>query len=143
MKLLVEHLPASLIIGLVGWALSSDPLCLFAALMAGWLIDADHLVDFSCYLKKMGKCTDWSLVKTGQYFKLNKKVIVPLHSWEITVALLIVSIFAIQSPWLWICAAMAHALHLWQDQTTYRVSRFGYWFVFRLRKNFSHQGFCR
>ena len=143
MKLLLEHLPPSLAIGLAGWWLSGDPLCLAAALAAGWLIDADHLVDFAWYLHHAGKSADWGLLKSGGYFKRNGKVMVPLHAWEITLALTAMSLVSQASFWPWASAAMAHGIHLWQDQTAYRVRRYGYWLTSRLGGRFSHNGFCR
>lgn len=140
MKLLFEHFPASLVIGLAGWGLSGDMWCLGAALAAGWLIDVDHLVDFTYYLRQAGKSADYGLVKNGKYFKLNEKVFVPLHAWEITCVLSVSGLFT--SSLLLLCAAMAHAFHLMQDQRAYRVRTYGYWLISRWSHGFEHEGFC-
>lgn len=143
MKLLWEHLPLSLAVGLLGGWMSGDiALCILAALIAGWAMDADHLVDFLWYLSRAGKSANYSLVKTGQYFKLNNKVIVPLHAWEITLVLFILAANFNQSRWVWLSAAIAHGLHLLQDQFSYKVSLNGYWFSSRLINRFSLVTFC-
>ena len=143
MKLLLEHLPASVAIGALGWWLSGDPLCILAALIAGWMIDADHLVDFGLYLKRVGRKADLSLLKNGRYFKLNGKVMVPLHSWEITSALAAASTLVPDTSWVWLCAAIAHGLHLWNDQKIYGVRPTGYWLCSRFMYGFAHEGFCK
>ena len=142
MKLLLDHLPLSLAVGAAGWWLSGDSGCLLAALLAGWMIDADHLVDFGVYLRRVGKAADYSLLKTGRYFKLNGMVVVPLHAWEITLGLGVLAILSPDSRHLLASAALAHGLHLAQDQLVYGVRRQGYWLLSRLNHGFAHKGFC-
>lgn len=143
MRLLLEHLPVSLAIGVIGWWLSGDPLCLLLALAAGWMIDADHLVDFGCYLKRAGRSVDWGLVKTGRYFKLNNKVVVPLHAWEITITLLLLAAVISDAQYPLLSASIAHGLHLIQDQLLYRVRPLGYFLISRLRTRFTLNNFCQ
>jgi len=109
----------------------------------GWMIDADHLVDFSLYLKRVGRKADLSLLKNGRYFKFNCKVMAPLHSWEITSALAATSTLVTDTCWVWLCAAIAHGLHLWLDQKTYGVRPTGYWLCLRFTYGFAHKGFCK
>lgn len=141
-KLLFEHLPPSMAIGLAGWWLSGDYGCLLASLVAGWMIDADHLVDFFYYVHRAGKAADYSLVKTGKYFKLNGKVIVPLHAWEITLTMFLLALLLPAAQAILFCAALAHGAHLLQDQLMYRVRPYGYWLMSRLHEHFVHDGFC-
>lgn len=142
MKLLLEHLPASVAIGAIGWWLSGDPLCLLVALAAGWMIDADHLVDFVWYLKRAGKPVGFGLLKTGGYFKLNGKVFVPLHSWEITIALMLLAAVIPDAECLLLSGSIAHGLHLIQDQLLYRVRPLGYFLISRVRSQFTLNNFC-
>jgi hypothetical protein len=143
MKLLLEHLPASLAIGAIGWWLSGESLCLLAALAGGWMIDADHLVDFVCYLKRAEKPVSFGLLKTGGYFKLNGKVFVPMHSWEITIGLMLLAAVISDAEYILLSASIAHGLHLIQDQLLYRVRPLGYFFISRLKSNFTVNNFCR
>jgi len=142
-KLLLEHLPASVAIGVLGWWLSGDPICLLAALAGGWMIDADHLVDFAWYLKQARRPVSWGLLKTGGYFKLNSKVFVPLHAWEITVTLVLLAALISHAKYIFLSAAIAHGLHLIQDQLLYRVRPLGYLFISRVGCGFEFNGFCR
>jgi hypothetical protein len=143
MKLLLEHLPASVAIGAIGWWLSGDPLCLLVALAAGWMIDADHLVDFGWYLKRADKPVSFELLKTGGYFKINGKVFVPLHSWEITITLMLLAAVISDAEYLLLTASIAHGLHLIQDQFLYRVRPLGYLFISRIKSGFTVNNFCR
>lgn len=142
MKLLFEHLFAALLIGCIGWFVSDNFYCVPSALIAGWLIDLDHLCDFLLYCIRSKKI-NLSFMRTGEYFKINNAVIVPLHSWEITTLLLILGVLmpGYQAPLL--AAAFAHSAHLLQDQYSYRIRIFGYSFISRASNKFTYQGFCR
>ena len=115
--------------------------CVLSALIAGWLIDIDHLWDFSLYsinAKKINLTLIWS----GEYIMVNNKIIVPLHAWEITALLLFLGISIPEYCGPFVSAAIAHAVHLLQDQVTYRVRIFGYSFISRFSTAFSYKGFC-
>ena len=112
------------------------------ALLTGWLIDIDHLVDFAYFLlhRKPSKA-DHSMFTTGAYFRLNGKVIVPLHSWEL------VLLWAL--AWSWagdfgtaVAGSVAWVAHLLLDQFSYRVTPLGYLFSYRAKRRFAHTGFC-
>ena len=139
-RLLVEHFPSALIVGLLGFAWSHEWQCIPAALVAGWMLDADHIFDFVRYAVLYRPNFDFSLIRNGGYFKVNEKVFVPLHAWELTV---VMGIFGavLNSPPL-IFAAIAHGAHLTQDQLTYRVRPLGYFFISRAMSRFSLNGFC-
>jgi len=62
-RLLVEHLPLSVLIGIIGWLAGGSWLCVPFALAVGWCIDADHLFDFAYYwLRGTGR------IRTGLLF---------------------------------------------------------------------------
>jgi len=142
LRLLVEHLgPALIIGGLASWWFQ-DWRLIGVALLTGWLIDADHLVDFAYFLRhRKPGAFDRSMLTTGAYFRLNGKVIVPLHSWELAL------LWALAWGWageIGIAATgsaawMAHLLH---DQISYRVTPLGYFFSYRAKHRFAHAGFC-
>lgn len=140
-QLLVEHLPSALLIGVLGAFLSADWRCIPAALVAGWMLDADHLFDFVYYALRNRTNVDFGLIRNGGYFKINQQAFVPLHSWELTATLIIAGLF-LDAPAL-IVAALAHGAHLLQDQIAYRVRLFGYLFTSRVMSHFSLNGFCR
>ena len=140
-RLLVEHLPVALLIGLGGYAWTADGLCLPVALLTGWLIDADHLFDFAYYALRSRPNVDYRLVNNGGYFKINNKVFVPLHSWELTILILFGGI-AMGEAALAVIGAVAHGAHLLQDQFHYRVRFLGYSLISRSFSRFTLTGFC-
>jgi hypothetical protein len=142
MKLLFEHFFTALLIGCIGWFVSDIFYCVPCALIAGWLIDLDHICDFLLYSIR-SKRINLSFIRTGEYFKLNNTVIVPLHAWEITALLLILGALIPGYRALLLTAAIAHGAHLLQDQYSYRVRILGYSLISRAKNKFSYQGFCR
>lgn len=79
----------------------------------------------------------------GEYFKLNNKIIVPMHAWEISAVLLLLATFIPEHRASFISAAIAHAVHLLQDQCTYGVRFCGYSLLARMNTCFSYKSFCR
>jgi hypothetical protein len=142
LRLLVDHLgPALIIGGLASWWFQ-DWRLIGIALLTGWLIDTDHLVDFAYFLlhRKPG-AFDRSMLTTGAYFRLNGKVIVPLHSWELAL------LWALAWSWageigIAVTGSLAWMAHLFYDQISYRVTPLGYFFSYRAKHRFAHAGFC-
>ena len=141
-RLLVEHLPISLLIGILGLLSGGGWLCIPFALAVGWCIDADHLYDFGYYWFRHRKDTDWSIIRYGGYFSKNEKIFVPLHSWELSVILVISLGFYTQNWILSVTTGGAHIAHLIQDIRTYNVRILGYSFISRAFNAFKQRGFC-
>ena len=143
MRLLTDHLGAALAIGgLVSWWCQEWWL-IGVALLTGWLIDADHLVDVAYFLmRRRPGSFDRSMVTTGAYFKLNGKVIVPLHSWEL-VFLWTVIWAGLGYSAIAVTGAAAWTAHLLHDQLSYHVTPLGYLFSYRAKRYFAYDGFCR
>jgi len=141
-RLLVEHLPISVLIGNLGWLAGGSWLCVPFALAVGWCIDADHLYDFGYYWLRHRKNPDWSLILSGGYFSINAKIFVPLHSWELSLILVIVFGFFTQNWILAVTTGVAHMAHLIQDMRAYHVRILGYSFISRAFHTFEQRGFC-
>ena len=141
-RLLVEHLPISLLIGVLGWFSGGGWVCVPFALAVGWCIDVDHLYDFGYYWFHNKKNLDWSMILSGEYFSLNAKIFVPFHSWELTLILVTGLGFLTQNWILAITTAVAHMAHLIQDMHAYNVRLLGYSFISRASQKFEQQGFC-
>ena len=143
LRLLTDHLTTALLIGVLASWWYQEWWLIGVALLTGWLIDADHLVDLGYYLRRCKPgAFQRSMLTSGGYFKLNNKVIVPLHSWEL-VALWFCVWFSTGHTDVAITGALAWGLHLLHDQRSYRVTPLGYFFSFRLLRNFGYTGFCR
>ena len=142
-RLLSEHLLPALVIGVVCAVVFNNWQLVGVALLTGWLIDADHLVDFSYFLwrRKIANL-DFTTVTSGSYFKSNGKVIVPLHSWELVVFWVIYWL-SLGEIGIAITGALAWIVHLVHDQISYRVVPLGYFALYRAYRNFTHAGFCR
>ena len=141
-RLLIEHMPISLLIGILGWFSGGGWVCVPFALAAGWCIDADHLYDFGYYWFRHKKNPDWSMLRSGEYFSVNAKIFVPLHSWELTLILITCLGFLMQNWILAITTAVAHMAHLIQDMRTYNVRFLGYSFISRSLHAFEQKSFC-
>ena len=141
-SLLLEHLPISLLIGILGWLSGGGLICVPLALVVGWCIDADHLYDFGYYWFRHRKNTDWSIICSGKYFSINAKIFVPLHSWELTLILVTGLGFLTQNWILGVTTGVSHMAHLIQDMRTYNVRFLGYSFISRSLHAFEQQSFC-
>lgn len=141
-SLLAEHLAPALIVGGLSWWWFSDWRLVPIALVTGWLIDSDHLVDFGYFLLRRGSTAGaLPMLTTGAYFKANGKIIVPLHSWEL--AILWGFAWAIAGePGIAMSGSLAWAVHLLQDQRKYGVTPLGYLFSYRAGRGFAAAGFC-
>ena len=117
-------------------------MCLPLALAVGWCIDVDHLFDFFYYLKQHRGKLDWSLIRSGRYFRINEKIFVPLHSWELTFIIVLGLGFFIQDWILALTTGAAHTAHLLQDMQAYKVRVLGYSLISRAFRSFDQRGFC-
>lgn len=143
MRVLVEHLPSAIIAGVVGYIISGDAYCIPLCLFFGWMIDGDHVFDVLWYRWYQGKMPSFFELKTGGYFKANRKVFVPLHAWEWTILLVCAGLLVPAHQIAFIAAAFAHALHLRKDQKIYLVRPLGYSLISRVKQGFSIEGFCQ
>ena len=140
----LEHLPGAFIIGLAGTAITGDIIHLPVALLFGWLIDSDHLFDYLLFVRHSSSKFSIKEFAKGSYFKDSGAVILPFHSFEISVSLACLGL-VIDSPsheWLF-TAATAMTAHLIQDHISHRPTNFGYFLVARYINNFSTDWFCK
>ena len=105
--------------------------------MAGWMIDVDHMVDCWYYIRRARVAMSLFLIRTGRYFELNGRVLVPFHAWELTVIFILLALLYEDVSVVFFSAALAHGAHLLQDQLKYRVRPLGYWLSFRYQKRFA------
>jgi len=140
-RLLLEHLPLSVLVGVLGWLAGGGVLSVPFALVMGWCIDADHLFDFGYYCLRHQKSPDWSFIRSGQYFVLNGKCFIPLHSWELTLCL-IVGLGLLTQNWiLAFTTGVAHMVHLLQDMRSNHMRIVAYSVIFRALHRFQRPDF--
>jgi hypothetical protein len=85
---------------------------------------------------------DLSFIRSGEYFDINGKVFVPLHSWELTFFLVMGLGFVTQNWILAFTTGVAHTTHLLQDMRAYKVRLLGYSFISRYSQAFEQHDFC-
>ena len=90
--------------------------------------------------------TNWNfrlaIIRSGKDFSINAKIFVPLHSWELTLILIIGLDFLTQNWILGLTTGVSHMTHLIQDMRTYNVRFLGYSFISRSLNEFDQQSFC-
>ena len=116
------------------------------AFLINIFLDADHLVDYwvaNGFDLNYKKFVDETVGgdEPGVYFRKSQKVIVPLHSWEL-VLLILIAAWVLDLHQLIIAAAFGFLPHLLWDQITYAKEPLMYFFVFRALHKFSLKKFC-
>jgi len=149
------HLGFCLFSGLILYFLFGSfwffPFCL----LLGFLIDADHLVDyFYCFFNLPNKenirknLFNFSFhiqnfFAPCYYVLKNRKVLVPLHGWEY-LPIFWLALRALGQKWgivglEW--SVLAYFFHLCWDQHTSAGNFFSYFFLYRLKNDFSYQAY--
>ena len=136
---LIEHLPLTIsVIVFMSLIDGTNFNIILLCLLFGWLIDLDHLIDFFL-LNKKKDYFNFNLFFSGSYFQKTQKIYIFLHSYEITLILIFFS--SLYDEYIYY-AALAHFLHLFQDQIFNKVKFFSYFFIYRLSNNFDIKKIC-
>ncbi|MCK5522172.1 MAG: hypothetical protein KAI83_03470 [Thiomargarita sp.] len=141
-KLIAEHLIPSALIGFTAYWLTGQGHLITIALLTGWLIDSDHLLDFFM-AKWRGKIIDtWQTsIKSGSYFKSSGKIIVFLHSYELATLWLLV--WGALGEWeIGIVGSFAWLIHLAIDHFSYSLNAYAYFLSYRVYKKFDINAIC-
>ena len=110
------------------------------ALLSGFFIDADHLIDY-CLFRKF---KNFSLKEffSGRYFDYSGKVYVFFHAFEYVLILLILGVIFKDFQWLYFSLGLSLLFHLLFD-TFYNRPKWPTYFVFyRIYHRFNHNYFC-
>lgn len=139
--LIFEHLPLTILVCFLGSYFQIDVISIIAILFFGWLIDVDHLFDYLIFCIRDKTKPNLYAFLDSKYFKLNKKIYLPLHSWEICSVFLILFLISFQVNFLLIF--LSYSLHLIQDQLTNNVKYHTYFLFIRAKYNFNLYQFCK
>lgn len=140
--LLIEHLPITFfVIFCYQYFEITNLFYFFLILFFGWLIDLDHLIDYLIFIKKLNKKFSIKFFLTGKYFVYNKKIYLFLHSYEISIILVIFSLIEADVGFLFV--AISHICHLIQDQLSNNVQKYTYFLIYRILVKFNYQKICR
>lgn len=116
-----------------------DIYIIISCLLFGWLIDIDHLIDYFLFILKTKNQFNLKEFLSGKYFHKSKRIIIFLHSYEISISILIISIF-IDERIIFVC--LAHTLHLLQDHMHNRIKFLSYFFLYRAIVQFNSDDIC-
>ncbi len=129
---LPQHALASAVVSGGLYAATRSPALAASSFLAGIFIDLDHVFD---YVREYGIRPNvkefFEVCHTGRF----RRVVLPLHAWE-WIPLLAALAWANQwNPWL-LGLCIGFAQHLACDQIANPVSRWGYFFAWRLKSGF-------
>lgn len=133
------HFLFSLIVGIFIGYIFNNWWAIPLALVGGFFVDADHLIDYLIYEKF--RRFDIRNFFTGEYFDRSGKVYVFTHGFEFAIILIILGGIYPQLGWVFYSLGFANLLHLVYDTVYNRPIWPTYFFLFRLAKNFDHKTF--
>ncbi len=130
------HASLSILIGfLVSLYFGSTLILISVALLMGFLIDVDHLIDYFLSFKKF----NLKRFLKSQQFVVSGRVIKLFHAWELVFVLIVIALFfshnlLIQA--ILISAGFSLFIHLLSDCLINREPIIFYFFLYRYKKNF-------
>jgi len=133
--LLKKHIAASVVVSTALYFTFHSMAAAVSSCLAGILIDLDHIPDYIYSFGWKGFCyKDFeSVCRHGK----NKKFFLVLHSYELLLIFLTISLFTKNAVWLGIFVGFTQ--HILLDQVSNSVYRFSYFFFFRLKGNFAKE----
>ena len=137
MKLIIQeliHFMLSIIVGFFVWQISDNSYALLTALMGGFFIDFDHLLD---YFLAFGIKFNLIYFLKGYQFLKTDKIYVIFHSWELSIVLLFIS-FLVNSTIVpfFVSFSLSLFFHLVFDVLTNNMFVKSYCLLYRVQNNF-------
>ncbi|MFQ5692114.1 MAG: hypothetical protein ACE5IM_03605 [Nitrospinota bacterium] len=138
----VGHLVSSAAVGAAVGTATGSPETGAALFVAGWAMDADHVIDFT---RKWGLREALARMSRLGIGEVNRPdtVYLPLHAYEVPALLFALAAWRFPaSPWL-LGTAMGHLFHVLIDQAT-NVKRWSptYFLTYRALHGFSSRALC-
>ncbi len=130
---LTHHIALSALVSAALWLVGRSGILAFSSLCTGVLIDLDHWLDF---FRDHGRPKSLRHFFAASYGRDLKKAWLVLHGWEWIALGLAAAWWSGWNPWL-LGGVLGWAQHLAADQVFNRPSRWGYWLVWRWRRDFS------
>jgi hypothetical protein len=132
------HFIASLILASTFLYFTHSSLAFLLCLLAGFLLDIDHILDFWLYKRKI----TFSKEIFQEFYKKWNRVVVLLHSIELLIPLWI---FAYVSKEYLVSLAITagFVLHLTIDFLSYDLQPLSYFLTYRLLRKFHKEFICK
>lgn len=133
------HLSLSFFVGFIIWKISSNVYVIPAALMGGFFIDLDHLID---YLLAFGFKFNLAYFLKGYQFLKTDKIYVLFHSWELVIFLFFAIFFFINFKnlitlrTLLLSFSLSLLFHLIVDVFTNNMKPQSYFLYYRIKNKF-------
>ena len=105
------------------------------AFLGAFLIDGDHMFDYFVYILKTKKSFSLKGFFQANYFDETGKIFVPLHSWELAMAL--AASYFISFSTVFLVLGISILVHLIVDQFTNHVNPLAYFLVWRAVNKFN------
>ena len=141
----LNHLIMSSVVGFASYWVTDSVTIALTTVGTGVIIDCDHLCDYTYYLinKKKGlRSFNVKEFLESDYMAKTKKVIVPLHSYELLLPIWFLGIFFNLIPLaFWI--TFSFLAHVIADQIAYRTHPLAYFLIFRVVVRFKNDSVCR
>lgn len=138
----VKHAVTSGVLGLAVYAFKGDPAPAVSCLLAGCMIDLDHIFDWVNNLGlRRGIRSLFNVYNHFDYetFEESRRDIIylylPLHSWELMIGFWSLCLFYPMGPVI-TSAFLSLTLHLYLDQRYNRFKPLSYFFIYRMYKRF-------
>ena len=132
----LTHIIISLIVGLIIWKFSGNFYVILIALMGGFFIDLDHLID---YFLAFGPKFNLAYFLKGYSFLKTDKIYVLFHSWELVFIFFVLTFQRSNvrtfQPIL-LSFSLSLFLHLIVDVLTNNMKPQSYFLYYRIRNKF-------
>jgi len=135
----ITHFSLSIIAGVIIGYLTSNYYAILIALVSGFFIDFDHLIDY-CIYTKFQKFNLKEFL-SGKFFDYSGKVYVVFHGYEYILIFLIVALAVPSLNWFFYSLALSHLLHLIYDTISNKPKWPTYFIIYRAINNFDHSKF--
>lgn len=136
------HFSLSIIVGAIVGYFAHNFWVLPVALISGFLIDADHLLDYLIYTK-FRRLDLKELFDQGKFFDKLGKVYVLAHGFEYAIILIILAVIFPNLAWLFYSLGFANLIHLLYDTFVNGGVWPAYFITFRVAKHFDHNKLWR
>ncbi len=130
---LKHHITASIIISAFLFAISKSWIIFTSSLISGVLIDIDHVFDYFWEFRKRLVAKEFFSAHYNRTASFGSLI---FHSWELLFLLNIYAFFICGNSWI-IGITIGFTQHVVLDQIFNKPNRWGYFFFWRLKNNFS------
>jgi len=135
----IKHFLLSLLAGTLIGLFFGNYYAVPIALLSGFFIDIDHLIDYEICKKFRG--FNISEFFSGKYFDYSGKVYVLFHAFEYVLILLILGIILKDFQWLYFSLGLSLLFHLLFDTFYNRPKWPTYFISYRIYHHFNHDYF--